>query len=156
MSVLDHLARAAAVLLLMELLVVVIIFAVVSGGLAFGLRWVRGKSGFAFQRANTYLELAANKVHVGTDYAAKPVIAVSGFTGTVKATAEAIRTKVRALHPRSDTEISGAAAHEMVVTMPPANDLTLPIGAVAISEDETAIVPAMPDVNADPGPTTTP
>jgi hypothetical protein len=94
-SVLNHLAQAAAVILLAELLVVLLIFAALAGGLAFGLRWGRGKLRDAFEKGNSYLPLLRTYVHTGTDYVAKPLIAAGKVASTVKGTALAIRKRFR-------------------------------------------------------------
>ena len=95
MSVLNHLADAAAVILLIELIVVIVIFAGVSGGLAFGLRWVRGKTGWAFEKANAYIRIGAQYLHSGTDYAAKPLIQAGAFADKIKSLTRAIQDQVR-------------------------------------------------------------
>ena len=97
MAVLDHFAQAAAVILLVELMVVLIIFLAIAGGLAFGLRWVRGKTGWAFGYANKYSDLAAVYVRKATDYAALPVIKAGRFAAQIEGTLESIKTRVRTL-----------------------------------------------------------
>ena len=104
MSVLNHLAQAAAVLLLIELLVVLIIFLALGGGLAYGLRWGRGKLGPALEKANGYLLLIPKYTQVGSDYAAKPLIMAGGFAETVRVTLAALERRVhelRAAHQAS-------------------------------------------------------
>jgi hypothetical protein len=125
-SVLNHLAQAAAVILLAELLVMLLIFAALAGGLAFGLRWGRGKMRAAFEKGNSYLPLARKYVHTGTDYVAKPLIAAGKFADTVKGTALAIRKRVRASRISGDTT-------EIPVSVPASS---LPI--------EPAIIPYTP------------
>jgi hypothetical protein len=123
MSVLDHLAQAAAVILLVELLVVVIIFAAVTGGLAFGLRWVRGKTGWAFGYADKYNRLAARYIDKGSDYVAKPFLVGGRIAGTVKGTALAIRREVRRLErpfsPAMSQTVAAAPVSEEPVTPEP-------------------------------------
>lgn len=97
MSVLNHLALFAAMLLLIELIVLILVLLGVAGGLAFGLRWVRGKVGWASEKGNHYLGRGAHFVDLGLNYVALPVIRVSGFVEMVKATAVAIRERVRTL-----------------------------------------------------------
>lgn len=101
MNVLNHLAQAAAVLLLLELLVVLLIFAGVAGGLAFGLRWVRGKTDVAFTKAQAGLKIGDRYAHSGLDYLARPFILASGAAETVKGTAQALRREVRTRWERS-------------------------------------------------------
>jgi hypothetical protein len=155
-SVLDHLAQAAAILLLIELSVFLLIFCIVTGGLAFGLRWVRGRTGSVFGKANYYVELAAKDVHMATDYVAKPVIVASGFAETARATAVAVRSRVRTLRSSASTSVPGSAVREAIVTIPSATDVTQPVGAVTESEEDTTIVPALPDTAAEPTPPSTP
>jgi len=96
MKVLDHLAQAAAVLLLAELLVLVLIFVGLAGGLAFGLRWVRGKTTFAAEKATWALKLVDKYVDRALDIAVQPIIKVSGFAETVKGALHAIQRRVKA------------------------------------------------------------
>jgi hypothetical protein len=95
MDAFHHIAQAAAVLLMLELLVVLIVFLAISGGLAFGLRWGRGKLGPLLEKANGYLAMVPKYTRVGTDYAAKPVIMAGGFAETVKTTVAALERRVR-------------------------------------------------------------
>lgn len=95
MSVLNHIAQAAAVILLIELLVVIFVFLGIAGGLAFGLRWVRGKTGWAFGKANTYAGMGTGYLHKGMDYAAKPFILAGGWADRVKGTAGSLRDQAR-------------------------------------------------------------
>jgi len=95
LSVVNHLAEAAAVILLIELIVVIVILAGISGGLAFGLRWVRGKTGWAFEKANAYIRLGAMFLHTGTDYAAKPLIHTSAFADKIISLTREIQAQVR-------------------------------------------------------------
>ena len=99
MSVLEHVAQAAAIILLFELLIVVFIFLALSGGLAFGLHWVRGKTGWANEKLNRYSGLGARYVHIGTDYAALPLILFARFTAQARGTALALRDEVRRRQP---------------------------------------------------------
>jgi hypothetical protein len=92
--ILNHLGQAAAAFLLIELLVIILIFLAIAGVLAFGLRWARGKTSFAFGKANTYLGMGTRYLHTGTDYAALPFIKASGFAETIKVTAVAVRRLV--------------------------------------------------------------
>lgn len=96
-DVLRILGLAAAELLLLELLVVLIIFLAIAGGLAFGLRWVRGKTDWAFGKVNTYVPIGVRYIHQATDYAALPVIKLGGFAEATKATAQGIRARIQAL-----------------------------------------------------------
>lgn len=95
MSVLNHLAEAAAVLLLLELLVILIILLAISGGLAFGLHWGRGKLGPALEKANGYLPLIPKYTQIGTDYAAKPLIMAGGWTQTIRVVLASLERRVR-------------------------------------------------------------
>lgn len=95
MKILDHLAQAAAVLLLAELLVVLVIFLAVAGGLAFGLRWVRGKTDWAFAKANHYLALATSYVDRGAQYAGRPFILAAGWLETARVMVKALEGHVR-------------------------------------------------------------
>lgn len=150
MDVLNHLAQAAAVILLVELLVFLLIFAAAAGGLSFGLRWVRGKTSWAFDLVNTYVALAAKYVHTGTDYVAKPVIVASAFGDTVRTTASSVRNRVRALRYPASRSGSRSTFREAVVSVPTDVIVTQPIGAVVTSEDDTTIVPAVPETVSTP------
>lgn len=110
MSVLNHIAQAAAVFLLIELIVLLLVFVGVAGGLAFGLRWMRGKTGWAFEKANGYIVIGTRYLDKGTDYAAKPFILTTSFGERVKVTLDAIRDEVRELHRRAQELPEVAAA----------------------------------------------
>lgn len=103
MSILNHLGQAAALLLLIELMVVLLVFLGVAGGLAFGLRWVDGKSEWAFGKVNGYLPLVSKYVGRGSDYVALPFIKVGGFTERVTSTARAVERRIRTVHRASHT-----------------------------------------------------
>ena len=111
MSVLNHIAQAAAVILLIELLVIIFVFLGIAGGLAFGLRWARGKTGWAFGKANTYVSLATGYLHKGMDYAAKPFILAGGWADRVKGTAVALRDQAQQARRRR-VQLPGAAPVE--------------------------------------------
>ena len=98
----NHLGQAAAVILLVELMVVLLIFLAISGGLAFGLWWVRRRAGWAFEKGNTFVRLGTGYLHRGIDLVTKPVITVSAFASKVTGTLEAIREDVQRRH-RSGT-----------------------------------------------------
>lgn len=110
MDILNHLAQAAAVLLLIELLVVLIIFLAVAGGLAFGLRWVNGKSDWAFNKVNGYLPIGRKYIHKGLDLAAAPVIKLSAFAETVKGTMRVLEQLVRSRLQSAPTEVTARPA----------------------------------------------
>jgi hypothetical protein len=93
-EILRHLAQAAAILLFLELFVLLMIFLGISGGLAFGLRWVRGKTRVASIKGNELSLTVRRYVHQGTDIAAKPVIATASAAEMIKATAQSIRSQV--------------------------------------------------------------
>ena len=95
MSILNHLGQAAAMLLLLELLVLVVLFAGIAGGLAFGTRWLRGRTGWASEKALTYLKIGSRYVEKGSGIAALPFIRASGFAEAVKGTIAAIERRVR-------------------------------------------------------------
>jgi hypothetical protein len=95
MSVLKHLAQAAAVILLLELMVVLLIFLGISGGLAWGLRWSRGKAAIGIARVNAELPKVSEYTERATDVAAAPFIKVAGVVENVKATRDAIQRIVR-------------------------------------------------------------
>jgi hypothetical protein len=95
---LDHLGQAAAVILLIELLVVVAIFLAISGGLAFGLFWVRGKTDWAFDKVNGYVAVGQKYVHRGSDLIARPFIVAGRVGATATGTAEAVRKRVKQVH----------------------------------------------------------
>ena len=138
MNVLHHLAQAAAVILLVELLVVLIIFLAVAGGLAFGLHWARGKTDWAFGKANGYLALVPKYTQSGTDLIAKPFILGGGGVTRVLVTLESIRRQVRQnrmLHERANAPVVAARPID------PETTTALP----AVSETTTAL-PRVPEV----------
>lgn len=108
MDVLDHLAQAAAVILLIELLVVLLLFLAIAGGLAFGLRWVRGKSDPLFARANSVVRRVPGYVERASDVAASPVIKLAGIMRNVKVTAETLRGYVRGGRPTRPAPVQTA------------------------------------------------
>ena len=95
MNILEHLAQAAAVILLLQLLVFLLIFLAISGGLAFGLRWTRGKTNWAFEKVNRYSALGQKYIHTGTDYLALPVIKVSGGAERVRGILDSLERQTR-------------------------------------------------------------
>lgn len=111
MNILNHLAQAAAVLLLLELLVVLLVFLALAGGLAFGLRWGRGKLGSLFEKVNGFLPRIDGYVHTGTGYGARPFIIAAAFPDRVQATAEGIKRRVRMQRP-------APAATDVTTVMP--------------------------------------
>lgn len=120
MTVLNDLALAAAVLLLLELFVVVLVFLGIAGGLAWGLHWVHGKTDPTFSLIERYVGMGQKYVHLGTDYAAKPVILTANAAERVKGTAEAIRREVRR-EEKPATVWTGPPAAEPVI--PAAEDV---------------------------------
>jgi hypothetical protein len=94
-TVLNHLAQAAAIILLLELMVVLLVFLAVAGGLGFGLHWVNGKSERASELLRKYTGKSRGYVHTGTDYAALPVVVTKKYARTAGAAAEAVRRRVR-------------------------------------------------------------
>jgi hypothetical protein len=117
MSILNHVAQVAAIILILELMVVLLVFLGVAGGLAFGLRWVNGKSDNAFKMVHDYSRKAAGYVHTGTGYVALPVIKVRRSAETAGATAEAIKQRVRRTEAARSRET--AALEAVPVGEPP-------------------------------------
>ncbi len=136
MTVLHHLAQAAAVLLLVELLVVLMLFLAVAGGLAFGLHWVLGKTEWAFGKANGLLTLGTKYVRSGTDIVGKPFILGAGTVSRAQATASAIRRDVRARH-------SAPGSKRPAPLLTAQSDLDLTVAAGPLS-DPTVVVAAVP------------
>jgi hypothetical protein len=136
-SILHHLAQAAAVILLVELLVVLMMVLGVAGGLAFGLHWTRGKSGWAFEKANGYLPLLTKYSRVGTDLAAKPFILGAGASTRVRVTLESIRRQVR-----ENRESPGTGGTPVVASRPIEPDATIVIPALS---DPTIVTLAVPE-----------
>jgi hypothetical protein len=124
MSVMNHLAQAAAMLLLLEVLVVAMIFAAISGGLAFGLHWVNGKTGWVFNQVNGYLALGRKYIHLGTDYAGKPFILLGGWTDRLETTFGSLRRQAQELQARRSAPREVAARPiEPTLTVPPTDPL---------------------------------
>jgi hypothetical protein len=98
-DILHHLGQAAAMLLLLELLVVLIILLGIAGGLAFGLRWVNGKTDVAFDKVNSYAPRARTIVHRVTDVVALPVIKGYGFAARVDGVVQSIQQQIRTSRP---------------------------------------------------------
>jgi hypothetical protein len=134
-SILHHLAQAAAVILLVELLVVMFIFLGIAGGLAFGLHWVRGKTGWAFAKMNGYVSLATKYTAVATEFVAKPFILGTGAVTRVRVTLEAIRRQVRA------SRTSPAGSEPAIVAGRPV-DAEATTAVPAVSEN-TVVTPAV-------------
>ncbi len=125
MTVLNDVAAVAGAILLLELFVVVAIFLAVSGGLAFGLRWVNGKTEWAFGKVNGFLPQVRKYRELGLDYAGKPFILAGGWWSRGTTTLLAIRQTVRG------QRVAWAHAHEVAarpVLAPeePAETLVLP------------------------------
>lgn len=118
--------EAAAVLLLLELLVVLLLFLGIAGGLAFGLRWIRGKTDWAFDTAQSGLHTGERYLKGGLDSVAKPFITLSGAAETVKGTARALRQEVRATRSATGSVASPAAVpvsrHDVGQIPPPVLD----------------------------------
>jgi len=124
MSVMNHLAQAAAMLLLLEVLVVAMIFAAVSGGLAFGLHWVNGKTGWAFGKVHGYLALGRKYTHLATDYAGKPFILLGGWTDRIETTVGSLRRQALELQARRSAPREVAARPiEPALPAPPTDPL---------------------------------
>jgi hypothetical protein len=134
MTILNHLAQAAAVILLIYLLVALVIFAGIAGGLAFGLRWSRRKSGWAFEKVNGQLPTARKYVHQGTDYAAKPFILGGGLAARARVTAEGVRRRVQATRTAPAADLSRPRAETEVTEVVP------------VVTEETPAVPAAAEV----------
>jgi hypothetical protein len=132
-TVLHHLAQAAAVILLVELLVVLMLFLALAGGLAFGSRWVRGKSGWAFEHTNEYLPLVSKYTGIGTDLVAKPFILGGGAVTRVQVTLASIRRQVR-----EHQESSKRSEPLLVASRPVDPEATVAVPAVS---DETTALP---------------
>ena len=137
MTVLHHLAQAAAVILLTELLVMLVLFLGIAGGLAFGLHWVRGKTDWAFEKANGYLALVPKYTHVGTDLVARPFIFGGGTAARVLVTLEALRRQARAARTARTQFPSG-------VTTPKSVDLDVTT-VVPASPEATSVMPIVPE-----------
>jgi len=146
-SVLNHLAQAAAILLIGELLVVLIIFLAIAGGLAFGLRWVRGKTGWAMTRADTGLKTAQTYVDKGTTMAAKPMIVAHGWFATAEGTLLALQSEARRIRGAgvrpamtaplpSEPPASGGAARPVTDTASPATDETTAIPQLVATQTQ--------------------
>ncbi len=125
MTVLNDVGAIAGAILLLELFVAVAVFLGVSGGLAFGLRWVNGKTEWAFGKVNGYLPLVRKYRDLGLDYAGKPFILAGGWWSRGSGTLLAIRRTVR------EQRVAWARAHEVAarpVLAPdePAETLVLP------------------------------
>ena len=137
MTVIHHLAQAAAVILLTELLVMLLLFLGIAGGLAFGLHWVRGKTDWAFEKANGYLALVPRYTHVGTGFVAKPFVLGGGTTARVLVTLEALRRQARAARAArtesASTAITPESADLEVTTVVPA------------STEATSVLPIVPE-----------
>lgn len=108
MNVLHHLGQAAALLLLLELLVFLLIFLGIAGGLAFGLHWVNGKTGWAFEKVNGLMQRVSGYAHNGLEYAARPIILAGGLIETVKVTAGSVRRQVQSVRMSSTPTLGGA------------------------------------------------
>jgi hypothetical protein len=126
MSVLNHLAYAAAALLLLEVLVVVLVFAGVSGGLAFGLHWVNGKTDWAFGKVNGYLPMARKYVHQGTDMVGKPFIVVGAWMERIAETFGSLRRQSLSVQARraASTQQPTRPGAVPVAPPPPTDPLT--------------------------------
>lgn len=112
MTILHYAAEVAAVILILELMIVLLIFLGVAGGLAFGLRWVNGKTGSAFHLVRTYTAKGTGYVHTGTGYAALPVILVRKYAESAGTVASAIKQRV------GQTEAARAVQPAPVVAEP--------------------------------------
>ncbi len=125
MTVLNDVGAIAGAILLLELFVAVAVFLGVSGGLAFGLRWVNGKTEWAFGKVNGYLPLVHKYRDLGLDYAGKPFILAGGWWSRGSGTLLSIRRTVR------EQRVAWARAREVAarpVLAPeePAETLVLP------------------------------
>jgi hypothetical protein len=136
-TVLHHLAQAAAVILLVELLVVLIIFLAVAGGLAFGLHWVRGKTDWAFGKANGYLALVPKYTHTGTGLVAKPFILGGGGITRALVTLESVRRQVRQMR-----KVQATANSPIVAARPVEPDITT---VVPVVSETTTALPRVPE-----------
>jgi hypothetical protein len=95
MAVMNYLALLAAFILLLELLVVLFIFLAISGGLAFGLYWVRKKRAWASDKVDRYVGLGVGYLRKGLDFVGLPFILAGRYAEEVRVTALAIRERIR-------------------------------------------------------------
>lgn len=137
MTILHHVAQAAAVILLIELLVVLLLFLGVAGGLAFGLHWVRGKTDWAFDKANGYLSLVPKYTHTGTGLVAKPFILGGGVGTRLLVTLDAVRRQIRENRKHTASSVPG-----IVGARPVDIEETTTVPFVA---DTTEVLPIVPD-----------
>lgn len=115
-AVFDPLAAlgyAAAILLGIYLLILVAILAGIAGGMAFGLRWVNGKTGWAFGKANAVLPLAERYTALATSYAAKPLILGGGVVARVTGTLEGMHAAVLEAREAEEAPPSAPAARPL-------------------------------------------
>lgn len=133
-------------LLLIQLIVLILVLLGVAGGLAFGLRWTRGKVGWASDTANTYLGKATHYLDMGLNYAALPVIKASATAEMLKATSRSVRQRVRFVMGARETEIQPRPhmlAHqgaEPAPSLPPVPQVPEPYPH-ALAGSETEIKP---------------
>jgi hypothetical protein len=132
-TVLNDIAVVAAAILILELLVLIFVFLGIAGGLAFGLTWLRGKSGAGYRAMHRYAALGTRYAHMGTDYAAKPVIVTAGLAGTARGTMLAIRRRVEVLHAQRPGPPSAPVAAVPVSPQPNVPSVTPGPGATPIS-----------------------
>jgi hypothetical protein len=121
MSVMNHLADAAAALLLLELLLVVTIFAVLCGGLAFGLYWVNGKTEWAFGLLNGLLPPVRKYASLAMDVVAKPFILLGTWTERIEATVGSLQRQIAAVQASKPSEETAPVPAEPV--QPPIDPL---------------------------------
>ncbi len=117
MSVMNHLAEAAAAILLLEVFVLALIFAALTGGLAFGLQWVNGKTEWIFGMVNGFLPPVRKYTSLALDTVAKPFIVLSAWTERVETTARSLQRQAAAIRART-------SGHEV---LPPPSEQAQPI-----------------------------
>jgi hypothetical protein len=103
-DVLNIIATIAAIILAIELLIVTLIVLAVCAGLAFGMRWVQGKTDWAFAKVHGYVQIGLAYERKGLTLASKPFIVVAAGLDTVTTTVDQLWSRVRS--PKSVGVIS--------------------------------------------------
>jgi hypothetical protein len=97
MTILHHVAQAAAAILLVELLVMLLIFAALSGGTAFGLHWTRGKTAEGFEKVNERVPTVRRYVHRGNELVRKPFIEADRLSALARVRALQLRDRIQSI-----------------------------------------------------------
>lgn len=122
MGVLNVLGGIGAIILAVELLLFLLVFLAVCVALWFGMRFLKGKSDYAFGKLNDLLKRGVDLENKGLRLVAKPIVVAAGASTMARVTVARLVARL----PRPS---------------PPAAGTTITVTARPFQTQETAAVP---------------